>query len=222
MRSSSVKRFCRVCCACEERFGADYVSLVLVGSQEQRIVSAGHDQVEHLGASERLPPPRCSAMDRATRRPGISHQGRRIQSCARDGRGTPFACAANVRRRCCARETRARRALSSNAVQAFPLFDKGLSVEQVAEQLGRAVSTSFGYLEAYIRQRRVTDATRWISPHEFERIDAAVEQHGGERLRPIFDALQGSVPFERIRIAMACLANRAVDAEAATAHESAT
>jgi ATP-dependent DNA helicase RecQ len=97
---------------------------------------------------------------------------------------------------------------SASAVQAFPLFDEGLSVEQVADRLGRAISTTMGYLETYIRQRRVTDATRWLTPNEFRRIDAAVRDIGGGRLRPIFDAVNGEIPYERIRIGVACLQNQ--------------
>src|SRR3954447_12834444 len=37
-----------------ERFGADYVSLVLVGSQEQRIVAAGHDKLSTWGLLQDL------------------------------------------------------------------------------------------------------------------------------------------------------------------------
>ena len=97
---------------------------------------------------------------------------------------------------------------SANAVLSFPLFEMGLSVAQVAERLGRALSTVHGYLEAYIRQRRVTDASRWIEKEELEQIASAVESVGSERLKPIYEFLQGRVPYERIRTAVACLSNR--------------
>ena len=100
-------------------------------------------------------------------------------------------------------------------MQSFPLFDEGLSVEQVAERLGRAVSTTYGYLEAYIRHRRVTDATRWIPRGELEEIEAAVQPAGSERLKPIHEALGGRIGYERIRIAVACLANQTTDVEMA-------
>jgi ATP-dependent DNA helicase RecQ len=99
-------------------------------------------------------------------------------------------------------------ALSTSRVQAFPLFDEGLSVEQVAERLGRAVSTTYGYLDAYIRQRKVTDACRWIARSELEQIEAVAEHAGTQRLKPIYEALHGRIGYERIRIALACLANR--------------
>ena len=97
---------------------------------------------------------------------------------------------------------------SASAVQAFPLFDEGLSVEQAAERLGRAMSTTYGYLEAYIRHRRVTDATPWIPHQEFAEVESAAEQTGMDRLKPIYDTLEGRIGYERIRIAVACLANR--------------
>ncbi len=106
---------------------------------------------------------------------------------------------------------------SANAVQAFPLFDNGLSVEQVADRLGRAISTSYGYLEVYIRQRRVTDATPWMSQEEFDQVEAAIQNTGSERLRPIFDALEGRIGYERIRIAVACLENRSRETQQALA-----
>jgi ATP-dependent DNA helicase RecQ len=102
---------------------------------------------------------------------------------------------------------------TASAVQSFPLFDEGLSVEQVAERLGRAISTTIGYLESYIRQRRVTDATRWLTQIEYGRIDAAVRDVGAGKLRPIFEAMNGEIPYERIRIGVACLQNQLASAD---------
>jgi ATP-dependent DNA helicase RecQ len=99
---------------------------------------------------------------------------------------------------------------SAAAVRAFPLFDEGLGVEEVAQRLSRAVSTTYGYLEAYVRHRRVVDPARWVSPREVEQVAAAVEASGGERLKAIYEALDGRVGYERIRIAVACLENRAM------------
>jgi ATP-dependent DNA helicase RecQ len=93
-------------------------------------------------------------------------------------------------------------------VQSFALFDEGRSVDEVTEQLGRATSTVYGYLEAYIRQRRINDATRWISRRELDQVEVVVQYAGNNRLRPIYDALHGRVAYDRIRIAVACLANK--------------
>lgn len=99
------------------------------------------------------------------------------------------------------------------AVKSFPLFDEGLSVEEVAERLGRALSTTYGYLEAYVRHRRVADAVRWIAPQELEEILTAIRQTGADRLKPIYEALDGRVGYERIRIAVICLENQAAAAD---------
>jgi ATP-dependent DNA helicase RecQ len=98
--------------------------------------------------------------------------------------------------------------LSASAIQAFPLFEEGLSIEQAAERLGRAVSTTFGYLEAYVRQRRISDASRWVPREELDQIEAAARRVGIQRLKPIYDALDGRIGYDSIRIAVACLANR--------------
>jgi len=94
------------------------------------------------------------------------------------------------------------------AMQAFPLFDQGLSAEDVAERLSRALSTTYGYLESYVRHRRITDPTRWIPRRELDQVKVVVEHAGTERLKLIHDALHGRVGYERIRIAVASLANR--------------
>jgi ATP-dependent DNA helicase RecQ len=97
---------------------------------------------------------------------------------------------------------------SAGAVQSFPLFQEGLSVEETARRLGRALSTTYGYLEVYVRYRGITDVSPWITQQEVEQIEAVVEHAGAERLKPIYEALHGRIPYERIRIAVASLANR--------------
>jgi ATP-dependent DNA helicase RecQ len=97
---------------------------------------------------------------------------------------------------------------SASAALSFPLFDEDLSIEQVAERLGRAISTTYGYLEAYIRHRKVTDAGRWISRDELDQIEAVVQHAGTQQLKPIYDALHGRIGYEHIRLVVACLANQ--------------
>jgi ATP-dependent DNA helicase RecQ len=96
---------------------------------------------------------------------------------------------------------------TAGAVQAFPLFDAGLSAEEVAERLGRARSTAYGYLESYIRHRRITAPEPWLSHRELEEVEVIARYAGTQWLRPIYEALHGRVPYERIRIALACIAN---------------
>jgi len=94
------------------------------------------------------------------------------------------------------------------AIKSFAMFDEGMSVEEAAKRLDRAVSTTYSYLEAYVRHRRVVDPVPWVPASEVAAIAAAVQQTGADRLKTIYDALEGRVGYERIRIAVACLENR--------------
>jgi ATP-dependent DNA helicase RecQ len=97
-----------------------------------------------------------------------------------------------------------------SATIAFPYFDQGKSVAEVAQALNRALSTTTGYLTEYLQHKRITDPSPWIDPATVERIIQAANEAGIERLRPIFDALGGEVDYERIRIVVECLRNRAI------------
>jgi ATP-dependent DNA helicase RecQ len=99
--------------------------------------------------------------------------------------------------------------ITAGAVESFELFDQGLSVDEVAERLQRAVSTTCSYLEAYIEHRGIADSSRWVPPREAQQIEVVAQYAGTERLRPIYEALHGHVHYDKIRIAIACLANRA-------------
>jgi len=95
----------------------------------------------------------------------------------------------------------------ATAQTAFPLFRQGLSVEQIAQRLGRAPSTVRGYLGLFIQQEHVTDPSPWVDPATAERIVQAAGQVGTERLKPIFDLLGGQISYEQIRIVVLCLEN---------------
>jgi ATP-dependent DNA helicase RecQ len=99
---------------------------------------------------------------------------------------------------------------TANAIQSFPLFEQGLGVDEVAAQLGRAPSTVWGYLEAYIRHRQISDATPWVEKRTFEIVENAATETGAMRLKPIHQALEGKVSYEQIRIVLACLSSDSV------------
>jgi ATP-dependent DNA helicase RecQ len=94
--------------------------------------------------------------------------------------------------------------LNSKSSVYFELFDQGLTVDEVCLQLDRAHSTVAGYLVNYIQIRKIDDAAPWVPAERLERIEAAITQQGGERLKPIFESLNREVSFDDIRIVMAC------------------
>jgi ATP-dependent DNA helicase RecQ len=97
---------------------------------------------------------------------------------------------------------------SRSALASFRYFDAGHSIDEVARHMGRARSTTVGYLQAYIRHRHLTDATRWVAPEIIAQVEHAAARHDTRGLKPIFDELAGRVSYEQIRIVMACRAQR--------------
>lgn len=90
--------------------------------------------------------------------------------------------------------------------QAFQLFAQGLSMESVAERLGRAMSTTRGYLNEFIREEAVTDASPWVPAEIAEKIRAAAMTVDSlERLAPIREILGEDYSWDHIAVVVACL-----------------
>ncbi len=87
------------------------------------------------------------------------------------------------------------------------MFAKRLPVEEVARSVGRAQSTTFEYLADYIEQAKIDDPHPWVDRETFQRIEHAVRQTGGDRMKPVFELLNSEVPYDYIRVSMACIRN---------------
>ena len=88
---------------------------------------------------------------------------------------------------------------------AFEMFKQGQSLDAVQQTIGRARSTTIDYLCEHIELEGICDASFWLDEGVCQRVQQAATQVGGDRLRPIFDALNGTVAYDEIRIALACL-----------------
>ena len=97
---------------------------------------------------------------------------------------------------------------TASAVQAFGLFRQGMSIEQAAQKMDRALSTTCQYLIQYINQDKITDPSPWVDADTAARILDVAAQVGTERLKPIYDGLQQQVSYEQIRIVVSCLKHR--------------
>lgn len=97
--------------------------------------------------------------------------------------------------------------------RAFGLFRKGLSMDEVAETMARAPSTVRGYLTAFLRHEQITDPLPWVDATTVERITQAADEVGVERLKPVFDRLDGAVSYDEIHIVVGCLRNRTETSE---------
>ncbi len=85
---------------------------------------------------------------------------------------------------------------------AFERFGEGDSIEQVAEATARATSTIAGYLIEWIERESPKSIDPWVDPQTYQRIADAIRDEDQGRLRPIFDRLDGEVPYEQIRAAI--------------------
>jgi ATP-dependent DNA helicase RecQ len=95
--------------------------------------------------------------------------------------------------------------VTTNAQEAFPLFEQRLSIAEVAHRLSRAPSTVCAYLETYITTNHISDITPWVAPEVIEKISIAAPYNDTGRLRPLFDAFHGKISYEEIRIVLAKL-----------------
>ena len=96
---------------------------------------------------------------------------------------------------------------SAAKVAADGLFRQGRSIEEVAAQTGRAHSTVTGYLVEFLAAEGKLSPEPWLDDASFTAISAAAKVVGLERLKPIFDQLNGAYSYDQIRISVACLQN---------------
>ncbi|HLF80002.1 MAG TPA: RecQ family ATP-dependent DNA helicase [Dehalococcoidia bacterium] len=87
-------------------------------------------------------------------------------------------------------------------LQAFDLFDKQRSLEEVVAETGRARATVSSYLEDYVVERKPESVDAWVAPDLYRRIEEAAGRVGGSLLRPVFEALEGEVSYDDIRVVM--------------------
>jgi ATP-dependent DNA helicase RecQ len=89
--------------------------------------------------------------------------------------------------------------------KAFDLFREGKSPEDVCKATDRAPSTVMQYLVEYINQTELSDCSAWVDDATVDKIRAARRQSPDDRLKPIFDALEGTASYDTIRIVLACM-----------------
>ncbi len=116
-------------------------------------------------------------------------------------------CAANsLETNCPLQRTRVERPRSSrpgaSKQESFRRFDKGESVETVAAAHGFAVSTIYGHLADYIRDKKPREVWNWIDRKTYELILETATKLGAESSRSIFDYLEAKVTWDEIRITM--------------------
>lgn len=96
---------------------------------------------------------------------------------------------------------------SQNLRTATKLYAKGAKVDEVMESTGMSRSTCMGYLAIHIEDSGTTDVSPWVDRATASRIAIAGERLGFQRLKPVFDDLNGEFPYDTIRIVFLALKN---------------
>ena len=92
---------------------------------------------------------------------------------------------------------------------AFKMFRTGASVAEVVYKTELAPATVNEYLADFVRAEKPASIFKWVPEDVCERVAAAAEIHGTERLKPVFLELNGEVNYDAIRVVFALLDSRA-------------
>lgn len=102
---------------------------------------------------------------------------------------------------------RSRPATTSAEAAAGELFAAERSVGDVARMLNRSLSTVQKYLAAWLESTGQTSPEPWVDRKTFARVKEASAPLPLDRLAPIYQALDGSVEYDDLRLCVACLRN---------------
>jgi uncharacterized protein YpbB len=89
--------------------------------------------------------------------------------------------------------------------KAFEMFARDANVIEVAAITGRAMSTAWSYLAEFVHANTSHPLDAWVDRQTYRDVESAAKLLATLNLKPIHDHLQGRVPFEQIRIAVARL-----------------
>ena len=92
---------------------------------------------------------------------------------------------------------------SQTADEYHDLFEQELSIEEIAIQLDRSLDTVSKYLTAWLKLTRRTDITPWVAPAIRNRVEDSIGRLGTERLKPLFEDLQGAVAYHVLKVVAA-------------------
>jgi ATP-dependent DNA helicase RecQ len=92
---------------------------------------------------------------------------------------------------------------------ALLMFQQGRTVQEVATFTDRALSTTWQYLGEFVAERGPKSIDAWVTPAVYRRVADAAADAETPRLKPLFEQLNGEVPYEEIRLVLAHLRMRA-------------
>jgi ATP-dependent DNA helicase RecQ len=95
--------------------------------------------------------------------------------------------------------------VSATKQQSYALFREGASLNAVVKATKLTRTTIVEHLADFISQEKPATISAWVSETTCERVAAAAEEHGTARMKPVFEAMNGEVPYDAIRLVFAYL-----------------
>jgi ATP-dependent DNA helicase RecQ len=90
---------------------------------------------------------------------------------------------------------------------AYGRFDRGESLNAVADTIGKPLDAVLTYLLDYIGEKKLTSPEPWVDVRSYERIRDAAKRIGIARPISILRAVDGAISYDELRICIACLKN---------------
>jgi ATP-dependent DNA helicase RecQ len=92
--------------------------------------------------------------------------------------------------------------VSGSKAAAYGLFAEQHGIDEVAASTGRARGTIASYLQDYIGDEKPRSIQVWVADDVYQAVIVAARTTEGSLLRPVFEALEGKVSYDEIRLAM--------------------
>lgn len=87
-----------------------------------------------------------------------------------------------------------------SAAATLALFRQGLSPERIAEQRGLALSTIESHLATAIENGEQLDPRSFYTEAEEREMEAAMHDHDGLALKPVYERLEGQMSYGKLRL----------------------
>ena len=101
--------------------------------------------------------------------------------------------------------------LPSTARRTFELHREGLGIDEIAARRGLAPGTIAQHLAQFVEQGEIEDVREWVSDADLARVWRFARGEPIGALRPLYDALDGDLSYDQLKIARAYL-KRALEA----------
>jgi ATP-dependent DNA helicase RecQ len=95
--------------------------------------------------------------------------------------------------------------VSSPAKETLRLLEEGRTFEEIAQIRSRTLRAVVSLVADLIERGEAVFQPEWLAAERYNQIAAACRRLGMERLKPLKEALPPEVPYEEIRLVIACL-----------------